>query len=63
MCLLAAFLVFGMALVYAETGMMTAGGLAPLVAAGLGGSDPVLALGVVLILVGVGFTLALRVAF
>ena len=53
-----AFLVFGMALVYAETGMMTAGGLAPLIAAGLGASDPVLALGVVLILVGVGFKLA-----
>ena len=31
-----AFLVFGMALVYAETGTMTAGGLAPLIAAGLG---------------------------
>jgi len=53
-----AFLVFGMALVYAESGTMTAGGLAPLVAAGLGASDPVLALGVVLILVGVGFKLA-----
>ncbi len=53
-----AFLVFGMALVYAQTGLMTAYGLAPIVASGLGADDPVVALGVVLILVGVGFKLA-----
>ena len=54
-----AFLVFGMALVYAETGTMTASGLAPLLVAGLGGQDVVVALGFALLLVGVGFKLAL----
>jgi NADH-quinone oxidoreductase subunit N len=53
-----AFLVFGMALVYAETGTMAASGLAALLSAGLGGQDVVVALGIVLILVGVGFKLA-----
>ena len=53
-----AFLVFGMALVYAETGTMTVVGLAPLLSAGLGGQDVVVALGVTLLLVGVGFKLA-----
>ena len=43
-----AFLVFGMALVYAETGTMTASGLAPLLATGLGAGDAIVALGVVL---------------
>ena len=53
-----AFLVFGMALVYAQTGTMTVSGLAPLLSAGLGGEHVVVALGVVLLLVGVGFKLA-----
>jgi len=53
-----AFLVFGMALVYAETGTMTASGLAPILAAGLGGQDVVVTLGIVLLLVGVGYKLA-----
>jgi len=53
-----AFLVFGMALVYAETGTMAASGLAPLLRAGLGGQDVVVALGLVLLLAGVGFKLA-----
>jgi NADH-quinone oxidoreductase subunit N len=53
-----AFLVFGMALVYAETGTMTVVGLAPLLTAGLGGQQVVVALGVTLLLVGVGFKLA-----
>ncbi len=52
-----AFLVFGMALVYAEAGTMTAAGVAELVA-GLGSADPVVTIGVVMILVGVGFKLA-----
>ena len=52
-----AFLVFGMALVYAEAGTMTAAGVAKLVA-GLGSADPVVTIGVVMILVGVGFKLA-----
>jgi NADH-quinone oxidoreductase subunit N len=47
-----------MALVYAETGTMTVSGLAPLLIAGLGAQDVVVALGVVLLLVGVGFKLA-----
>jgi len=52
-----AFLIFGMALVYAESGTMTATGVAELVA-GLGAADPVVTIGVVMILVGVGFKLA-----
>ena len=53
-----AFLVFGMALVYAESGTMTVSGLAPLLTSGLGSGDMVFAVGVVLLLVGVGFKLA-----
>jgi NADH-quinone oxidoreductase subunit N len=53
-----AFLVFGMALIYAETGQMTVGGLAPILARGLGGGDAVVVLGVVMLLGGVGFKLA-----
>ena len=53
-----AFLVFGMALVYAETGTMTAAGVAGLVEDGLGGDRVVLTIGVVMLLVGVGFKLA-----
>ena len=49
-----AFLVFGMALVYAETGQMTVDGLRPLLASGLSGADAVVVLGVVLLLGGVG---------
>ncbi len=52
-----AFLVFGMALVYAQTGVMTVGGLAPLLGK-LGSGDVVVTVGIVLILVGVGFKLA-----
>jgi NADH-quinone oxidoreductase subunit N len=53
-----AFLVFGMALVYAETGVMTVSGLAPILARGLTGGDAVVVLGVVMLLGGVGFKLA-----
>ena len=53
-----AFLIFGMALVYAETGSMSSEGLAPLLEDALAGSGLVVAVGVVLILVGVGFKLA-----
>ncbi len=53
-----AFLVFGMALVYAETGTMTAAGVAGLVEKGLGG-EVVVTTGLVMLLVGVGFKLAL----
>jgi NADH-quinone oxidoreductase subunit N len=54
-----AALVFGMALVYAETGSMTVSQLAPAFAAELTGSSALVAVGVVLIVVGVGFKLAL----
>ncbi len=53
-----AFLIFGMALVYAEAGTMSAAGVAALVAAGLGSRQLVVTIGVVMILVGVGFKLA-----
>ena len=53
-----AFLVFGMALIYAETGQMTVEGLRPLLASGLSGADAVVVLGVVMLLGGVGFKLA-----
>ena len=53
-----AFLVFGMALVYAETGTMTAAGVAGLVADGLGSDQVVVTIGIVMLLVGVGFKLA-----
>jgi NADH-quinone oxidoreductase subunit N len=52
-----AFLVFGMALVYAESGTMSAAGVTALVA-GLGSESVVITVGVVMILVGVGFKLA-----
>lgn len=52
-----AFLIFGMALVYAEAGTMTAAGVGELVA-GLSSGSPVVTIGVVMILVGVGFKLA-----
>jgi NADH-quinone oxidoreductase subunit N len=51
-----AFLIFGMALVYAQSGTMTAAGVGELVA-GLG-DDVVVTIGVVMLLVGVGFKLA-----
>ncbi|NLE22877.1 MAG: NADH-quinone oxidoreductase subunit N [Actinobacteria bacterium] len=51
-----AFLVFGMALVYAQTGTMTAAGVSDLVA-GLG-DDVVATIGLVMLLVGIGFKLA-----
>ncbi|MFA4965880.1 MAG: NADH-quinone oxidoreductase subunit N [Thermoleophilia bacterium] len=50
-----AFLIFGMALVYARTGMMTAAGLAPALTSS---GDTILAVSVVLMFVGVGFKLA-----
>lgn len=53
-----AFLAFGMALVYAEAGTMSAAGLAELIAGGLGSQHVVVAVGVVMLLVGVGFKLA-----
>ena len=53
-----AFLVFGMALIYAESGTMTAAGVADLVLAGLGGDRIVLTVGLVMLLVGIGFKLA-----
>ena len=52
-----AFLIFGMALVYAEAGTMSAAGVARLIA-GLGSGSAVVTIGVVMILVGVGFKLA-----
>lgn len=52
-----AFLIFGMALVYAQAGTMTADGVAKLVA-GLGSGDVVVTIGIVMLLVGVGFKLA-----
>ena len=52
-----AFLIFGMALVYAEGGTMTAAGVSRLIA-GLGSGSAVITVGVVMILVGVGFKLA-----
>jgi len=52
-----AFLIFGMALVYAESGTMSAAGVSKLVA-GLGSGTVVVTIGVVMILVGVGFKLA-----
>ena len=52
-----AFLIFGMALVYAEGGTMTAAGVSRLIA-GLGSESAVITVGVVMILVGVGFKLA-----
>jgi NADH-quinone oxidoreductase subunit N len=52
-----AFLIFGMALVYAEGGTMTAAGVSSLIA-GLGSGSAVITVGVVMILVGVGFKLA-----
>ena len=54
-----AALIFGMALVYAETGSMTVSQLAPTLAQGLSGSGAIVAVGVVLIVVGAGFKLAL----
>ncbi len=53
-----AFLVFGMALVYAESGTMTSAGVARLVEAGLGRDELVVTVGMVMLLVGVGFKLA-----
>jgi NADH-quinone oxidoreductase subunit N len=52
-----AFLIFGMALVYAESGTMSAVGVAKLLA-GLGSESVIITVGVVMILVGVGFKLA-----
>jgi NADH-quinone oxidoreductase subunit N len=52
-----AFLIFGMALVYAEGGTMSATGVSKLIA-GLGSQSAVVTIGVVMILVGVGFKLA-----
>jgi NADH-quinone oxidoreductase subunit N len=52
-----AFLVFGMALVYAEGGTMSAAGVSKLIS-GLGSGSAVITIGVVMILVGVGFKLA-----
>jgi NADH-quinone oxidoreductase subunit N len=52
-----AFLIFGMALVYAESGTMTAEGVSRLVA-GLGTGGMVVTIGIVMLLVGVGFKLA-----
>ncbi len=53
-----AFLVFGMALVYAETGTMSATGVAALVEHGLGRDQVVVTIGIVLLLVAIGFKLA-----
>jgi NADH-quinone oxidoreductase subunit N len=53
----AAFLLFGMALVYAQLGTMALGRLAAAVGAGSLTSDPLIALGVALILTGAGFKL------
>jgi NADH-quinone oxidoreductase subunit N len=52
-----AFLIFGMALVYAESGTMSAGGVGKLIA-GLGSGDVAVTIGIVMLLVGVGFKLA-----
>ena len=52
-----AFLIFGMALVYAESGTMSAAGVSRLVT-GLGSGDVVVIIGIVMLLVGVGFKLA-----
>ncbi len=53
-----AFLVFGMAFVYTATGTMTSQGLASVLAKGAAADDLILALGLVGILVGAGFKLA-----
>jgi NADH-quinone oxidoreductase subunit N len=53
-----AFLVFGMALVYAETGTMSASGLAPVLDGSSDAGGSVVSTGLVLILVGIGFKLA-----
>jgi len=53
-----AFLIFGMALVYAEAGTMSAAGVRALVAAGLGSQQVIITVGIVMLLVGVGFKLA-----
>ncbi|MEX2300998.1 MAG: NADH-quinone oxidoreductase subunit N [Bryobacterales bacterium] len=53
----AGFLLFGMALVYAQLGTMTLARLASALASGIVTADPVIALGVALMLTGVGFKL------
>jgi len=53
----AAFLLFGMALVYAQLGTMSLGRLAAAVGSGSLTADPVIALGVALMLTGAGFKL------
>ncbi len=53
-----AFLVFGMALIYAQTGTMTSSGISALVDRGIGADQMLVTIGAVLVLVGVGFKLA-----
>jgi NADH-quinone oxidoreductase subunit N len=53
----AAFLLFGMALVYAQLGTMSLGRLAAALGSGSLTSDPLIALGVALMLTGAGFKL------
>lgn len=53
-----AFLLFGMALIYAELGSMSFGGLGVGFQEGIGGSKPAMIAGTVLMLTGIGFKLA-----
>ena len=53
-----AFLIFGMALVYAESGTMSAAGVAPRWSPASAAGDVVVTIGIVMLLVGVGFKLA-----
>ncbi len=54
-----AFLLFGMALVYAEIGTMTSAGVSGLVELGLSRDRVAVTIGIVMLLVGVGFKLAI----
>jgi NADH-quinone oxidoreductase subunit N len=54
-----AFLLFGMALIYAELGTMAFARLAPLFSAGVGFRSPVVLMGLAMIVTGMGFKLAI----
>ena len=53
-----AFLVFGMGLVYAETGALSSRAISAVIAGGFSSSQVIVAAGVVILLVGLGFKLA-----
>jgi NADH-quinone oxidoreductase subunit N len=54
-----AFLLFGMALIYAEVGTMAFARLAPLFRAGINFRSPVVVMGLAMIVTGIGFKLAI----